>query len=427
MNPIESERAITSLVLNKGSEAALQAGDRLEMDLFTDNDCRAVLTYCLKQIDKGKYIDLELMPKNMIPVIASIETSEGGGASLAHLDHHLDVLETQADRRRLDDVASMIKEQITQGDVSSLENKVQEALYSTSRRKTGMTDAADSVNKTMLKLEEQIANPSAIMGFSTGFKRLNRLTQGQRKKKMWIVAGRPGGGKSTLAQMFADAAMKQSDAKVMVFSMEMSHDEWTERWISAYSKVNLQEALVEKLPSQLQRLNEAASMVSRLRYTIYDRPKLTRSNLVRLVRQAAAKGFNYFILDHLGLMRFPSNDRHVEFGVVTSELRGLCKSLDIHFTVLVQLNRKAEEAMAKGESLAMRHLAEADGPVQDCDVCIGIDGDGSLNVLKNRGGKSGDTIQVDQMLEYYTIREAAVASPEEVEKSLASFPPGASA
>lgn len=227
--------------------------------------------------------------------------------------------------------------------------------------------------------------------------------------------------------MFADAAIKRSDAKVLILSLEMSHEEWTERWISHYAQVNLQDALVQKLPSQLHRIQEAASRVARLRYSVYDRSKLTKSGLVRQVRQAASKGFDYIILDHLGLMRLDGRDLRISYGEVTSELRSLAKSLDIHVTVLIQLNRKAEEAMERGETLRLRHLAEADGPAQDCDVCLMLDHDGAIHVAKNRKGRAGDTIETDRKLETYTIREAEIATPEEVGRARISSPPGASA
>lgn len=418
-----SEFAIAGLVLDKGEAAVTALGDRLSLDLFENPHCIAVVGHCMKQVEKGKYVDLKVMPPKLLDSTREIMLSDGYGASMSHLEHHISELETQADRRRLDAAATLIKERITQDDVAGLESAVQEMLYTSRQKGSGIVDSKESVIKTMAALEEQITNENAIMGFDTGFRILNRLTQGQMRKKLWVVAGRPGGCKSLLAMMFADAAMKRSGAKVMVISMEMGHDEWTERWISHYAQVNLQDALVQKLPSQLERLNSAAAAVAKLPYSVCDKSKLTRSALVRVIRQAASKGFNYIVLDHLGLMRFAGTDLRLEMGEVSSELRGLAKSLDIHITVLIQLNRRAEEAMEHGDKPSLRHLAEADGPGQDCDVCLMIDTDGALVVAKNRKGRSGDTIETDRKLETYTIREAEVATPEEVARAFG--PPGA--
>lgn len=208
-----------------------------------------------------------------------------------------------------------------------------------------------------------------------------------------------------LAGTFARHAMTRSDARVHIISLEMSRDEWVRRFISAYSRVNISQAIIQKKPDQLERLNEAAAHVAKMPLTISDRSGLSIHALERLIRARAKAGDNYFILDHLGLMRMKPRETREEMGRITGLCKQLAKELDIHISVLIQLNRKAEEQMMEDQDPSLRMLAESDRPGQDCDVCLILDLDKNIHVVKNRNGAENVQIDVETQLEHCIMAE----------------------
>ena len=405
----EAENAIAVLCLEQGAIAVDQAGDRLDPKLFNDIECRRVIEYCISRVADGQFIDVSLIKD--IPFRDSclaIMCGAAIGASLSHLDYHLDELEKSAKRHQLYKVSKLIDDRILQDDVDSLMSTVVDSLFRGEDRDGGTLSARDATIEALDEIEALIADPRGILGFNTGFKRLNKLTQGQQRKKLWVIAGRPGSCKSLFAQVFADAAMKRSDAEVMIFSMEMPRSEWIQRWIANYSGVNVMDAIVAKLPSDLSRIQQAAGHVAKLPMAICDTPALTSSNLIRKIRRAARKGVNYFVIDHIGLLNLIGRELRIELGKMTKALKSLGKELDIHITILIQLNRKAEEAMERDEELTLRHLNEADGPGQDADVVLMLDKERTIHVVKNRGGKAGDMLQVIHLGPTFALKEVEV-------------------
>jgi KaiC/GvpD/RAD55 family RecA-like ATPase len=78
-----------------------------------------------------------------------------------------------------------------------------------------------------------------VEGLPTPFEPLTRKLGGLRKGEVYVIAGRTGQGKTSLALQFAIAALDQR-AGVLVFSMEMSHRDAFQRIAAIYGCVDLQ-------------------------------------------------------------------------------------------------------------------------------------------------------------------------------------------
>ena len=407
----DAQFAVASILLTFGAEAVYRSGDRLTPDLFSGSPKR-VAEYVLKQAESGKFVDFATIPRWLHDPAREVMIHPAAEKStLAHLDWHLDQLETQTLRERLDKASKLIADRLMHDDVQGLRQDALEILAHTPGEKSGMVTAKEAAMTTLAELETMITNPKGIMGFDTGWKNLNQATQGQMRKKLWVIAARPGGRKSLLAMHLANGAMKRSGAKVLIFSLEMPRQEWIQRWVSHYSGVDINQAIVEKRPWQLERIAASAGAVAKLPLAFVDKPKLTRSTLFRRIRAAAREGYNYFIVDHIGIMSLPFKDLRQELGEVSSGCKALAKELNVHITLLVQLNRRAEEAMERDIKPTVSHLAEADGPGQDCDVCIIIDNEHRLVVAKNRSGPC-PTIETEERLSTFTFVEAETVEPQ---------------
>jgi replicative DNA helicase len=401
-----SELAIAGLCVLHGAQAIDRMGDRLDTALFQSDHCRRVVDYVGDQCDRGKFVDLSTLEGTPVieDVMAVMVESKATGASLAHIDWHLSEVEKCAKRKRLNDVATTIKDRILQEDVDDLEEQVHAALAE-GLIDTGCTETAKAAClQAMAEIENRFTS-SRSMGMSLGLASLDSRTQGAQEKQFWVLAGRPGKGKSMLAGAMARNAVVLGGAKAHICSLEMTKAEWVNRLIQWYAMRNINEVLASKSQEDLILLNQAAGEVAKLPITISDRGNLTRSALMRQIKSQASQGANFFVIDHLGLLDLPRKEYQAELGKVSAQLKALAKKLNIFILALVQLNRPAELAMMRGEEPSLMHLADSDGPGRDADTVLMLDLNKDLHIPKNRNGPEGVKIPLDMNGRFMAVSE----------------------
>ena len=77
-----------------------------------------------------------------------------------------------------------------------------------------------------------------LMGVPTGFVLLDKMLGGFQKSDLVIVAGRPGMGKSSLGLSIAQNAAMRHDARVAVFSLEMSSEQVVQRLLAIETAID---------------------------------------------------------------------------------------------------------------------------------------------------------------------------------------------
>ena len=87
----------------------------------------------------------------------------------------------------------------------------------------GLVHIGDAVNDTIKKFEAIAKNPNAQIGLKTGFWGLDKaLNGGLQKGGLFLLAARPGVGKTSLAMNIVTNCASQSNAVCAVFSLEES-------------------------------------------------------------------------------------------------------------------------------------------------------------------------------------------------------------
>ena len=102
------------------------------------------------------------------------------------------------------------------------------AIESASERR--ITTAKEAASAYYDMFERLLNNPIELLGIPSGFKNVDLITGGMQKDQMIVVAGRPGMGKT--AYIISMAIQVAHRAPVVIWSGEMSEEEYTQRIIS---------------------------------------------------------------------------------------------------------------------------------------------------------------------------------------------------
>ncbi len=287
--------------------------------------------------------------------------------------------------------------------------------------RTGDTNATQHVGAlvrdSFQRIEDASRRGSATVGLSTGFERLDALTGGMQPGQFWIVAGRPGMGKTSLAMNIAVNAAWPVDgvAKVGVgvFSLEMPAHEVSTRLVCSEARVDLGKLRNASLqPDDWSRLTEAAQGVSSLPLWVDDTPGLSpmalRSKARRLRSECDRRKvkLGVIVVDHIGLMRGglgPKASREQEVSECSRSLKELAKELQCTVIGLSQLNRQVE-MRAKDKRPQLSDMRDSGSLEQDCDTAVFMyrdeyyhpdsktPGIAEAAVLKQRNGPTGKVL-----------------------------------
>ena len=123
----------------------------------------------------------------------------------------------------------------------------------------------ETVDEIVAEIEERFKNKSATpWGIPTGFLPLDNALGGLRDGSVYIIAGRPGQGKTAMALSIARNIL-MGGSPVAMFSLEMTKKELTMRLMAAHGDLNMMEVyrglLTEKEFKKLGRSVQVLSLI----------------------------------------------------------------------------------------------------------------------------------------------------------------------
>ena len=152
---------------------------------------------------------------------------------------------------------------------------------------------------------------------TTGFVDLDKMTNGLQKSDLIIIAARPAMGKTAFVLNMAQQAAIKADAKVLIFSLEMSKEQLGQRLLSMESRVEMQKIKTGKLDRKdWENINVALDRLSKAEIYIDDTPGISVMEIRNKCRRLKAeKGLDMIVVDYLQLMngdgRSESRQRYV--------------------------------------------------------------------------------------------------------------------
>lgn len=287
-----------------------------------------------------------------------------------------------------------------------------------SRHRKEAGTIATASNALLASLDQ----PAALRGATTGLVALDHKLNGYRAGQLYVIAGRPGMGKSA----FMCSSLRRTAGYgygVAIFSLEMTEEEIAARTIADMlddpGAPGFGDILTGKLSPEAKALaTEAAERLRDIPLHIDASPRLTFSEIAGRARQLKAKleaegrFLAVLCIDHMGLVtpsdRYRGN-KVAEAGEVSGAARALAKELDCCVILLCQLSREVEKRDDKKPIMAdLRWSGEIEqdahvvaflhrpwyylnsDPNADPYVVQGAKWSLDFLIRKNRNGETGD-------------------------------------
>lgn len=290
--------------------------------------------------------------------------------SAANVKSYAHIVADRAMERRITEAGQRIAEL---GDDESIQvddklETLHSELSGLERRDTVEVTNFDQIIKSRVQVIDGKFRGTAKRGLECGFKALDERFQGIGDTDLWILAARPAMGKTALAMNLVYNVARQGK-EVIVFSMEMSKEQLTDRLIAAAGSIPSNLVRSGKLEEEhWTPLSAGIAKLKGLKIHIIDIPAIDIHRAKAIARKFKRNGdIGLIMVDYLQLMRdTKAKTRFDEVSSVSRELKVMAKMIGCPVLALSQLNRGVEGQGNKRPSL--KDLRESGQIEQDADL-----------------------------------------------------------
>lgn len=270
-------------------------------------------------------------------------------------------------------------------------------------------------------------NREVLLGHDTGLQELDKFIPAICAGHMVVIAGTPGSGKTTLGLNIAERVALVGKVPALVFSMEMTDVELTNRSLASVGSVQLKHIAEGHSmgDSDWPGLTSAVNKLHDAPLILCDDASLTMRDIRQVCRTVKREhGLGLVAIDYIGLINAEnkSGSRYEQVTDISKSAKRLAKELGVPVVVLAQLNRgpnqRANKRPTKSD-LRDSGQIEADADVvvlvhRDMDSEAGQAGVTELIVDKNRHGPTG-TCRVQHQGAYHRFVDLVGYQPSDDE------------
>jgi len=376
------EAVLGALLLEKN--ALIEVVERLKPEMFYKDSHQKIYSSIINLFSKNKPVDIltvtsQLRKQGELEMIGDayyITELTNRVTSSANIEYHSAIIvEKFMQREAIRICTETINEAYDDtSDAFDIIEKNQAALFSviSDKRSNSAVDNSTLIAQKLIELKQP--EITGLVGVGSGYLAVDNLTNGWRKSELIIIAARPSMGKTAFALQLARNAAIDFDCPVLIFSLEMSKVQLSERLISSESNIFMDDLVKRRLtPYDAERIESASNkLLQTNKIFIDDTPSLSiieaRSKARRLKQQ---HNIGLIVIDYLQLMKGTSSKngiREQEVSSISQALKAIAKELDIPVIALSQLNREVEKTPTKRPNLS--HIRESGAIEQDADQVI---------------------------------------------------------
>jgi len=300
--------------------------------------------------------------------------------SAANYKSYYDIVIRDSVNRKLIRAARKIIETSTSStDEKTALSYAEKMVYDISRETessalVGMEEG-DIIGEVLHKFEMLQTDPDSFKGVPTGFKHLDRMTNGLQAGALIVLAARPGMGKTSLAMNLVEHAALRAGKTCAVFSLEMPRREIVQRLICSYANVSMANALAGKLSAkEWKKLMVAADKLKKSNIFIDDSSRVTPGEIISKCRRlkSTVGSLDLVMIDYIQLMSSGDSrtagaeNRQQEVASITRDLKIMAKELSVPVVALSQLRR------IQSKEPTLSDLRESGAIEQDADIVMFI-------------------------------------------------------
>jgi replicative DNA helicase len=384
---LEAEQALLSsmMVYPSAVSTVIEMGLKAE-DFFAEAHKR-LFQVMMSMQDEGKPIDsVSLISRcNDLKVLTAVggvnmimelsDTSVSG----ANTKYYVELIQNNVYLRNLITTSQLIAEEgfNAEADIDEVMDRAEKQILNVTRtrRTSEFRDAKEVVGHVLENIQKMSEQHSNITGTSSGYRRLDRITNGFQKGDLILLAARPSMGKTAFALNVALNAAQITDKAVALFSLEMPAEQLITRMLSVKSRINGSELRTGQFKSNQQwnALNEAAADLKNTKIYIDDSPSIRVAEIFSKCRKLQAEHpLSLIVIDYIQLIsgsgKGSSDNRQQEVSEISRALKALARELETPVMALSQLSRMVEQRA--GNKPQLSDLRESGSLEQDADIVL---------------------------------------------------------
>lgn len=340
--------------------------ERVPVEAFTLSEARPEMAADLFALTDAA------VPVSSVPFYADVVKRDGLRRRLAAVGAKLATIEPGTDSASVADEARRL---------------VDEAIGTTGQKVRFVADILPDVEERMRAKKVFVPSP---------WPTLNAAIGGFRPGAVYVVAARPGMGKTVVG---AQIAAQLAEGGVVAFSsLEMTADELVSRFVAERLSINVGHIKDSRMTAHdWQVFEQGRDRLESLRIAVDDRSGISVSDVRGFARSAARAGsLAGVVVDYMQLMTARQKmDRHLQVAEFSRQLKILAKDFQVPVIALSQLNRNSEQSALAVPKLS--DLRESGAIEQDADVVMLLRREGDfpresliIDVAKNRHGETGE-------------------------------------
>tara|TARA_R110000868_G_scaffold111743_7_gene301459 strand:+ start:2484 stop:3863 length:1380 start_codon:yes stop_codon:yes gene_type:complete len=414
---VPAEQAILGAVFLDANALLAAQEKRLTRECFSQPGHRKLWAAIEQQAEAGRPID----PITMAELLArrgDLDAVGGEGylieiatglATASNAAHYAEIIVRYAQNRLWLGVIEEAREQFYSERVQDPIAEAERILAKLHSRNgpDGLVSLEEVLKDYVINVLDERFKRDGVLGLETGFKHLDFHLNGLQSGRLYVIAGRPGMGKTALAlNMIRSAAVAlnadPAPASMLVFSLEMDRVELIDRFVAAQAKIKqglLFSGKVFTVAESMTRLGPAIDQLRKSCIKLCDASSMTATEIVSMARQMHRREpVKMIVVDYLGLVDVDgSSDRHdLKLAAVTGSLKRLAREMGCPVLLLSQLSRKVEDRKDRRPMLS--DLKDSGAIEADADVVMfcyrdeyyheDTDYPNQMDVIiaKNRGG-----------------------------------------
>ena len=412
---LEAEQSILgAMILDK--EAINTAIEKIHGDDFYSPANKEIFQAIISLFNKNEPVDLitlseELKRRDMlentggVTYLADLSSSI---ATTANTKYYCEIVEEKSILRQLISSCGDIigKSYEDSEEVNTIIEHAEKAVFDITqgRHKEGFSPLSEVLLSSFSQIEERAANQDELTGLTTGFIDLDNKLSGLQKSDLILLAARPSMGKTALGINIATNSALKADAKVAIFSLEMSKEQLVQRIIAATAHVDLQKIISGRLDENewMEIINSMAPL-SKANIFIDDTAGISLTELkAKCRRLKMEQGLDLIMIDYLQLMELGGRQesRQQEISSISRGLKMIAKEMDCPVIALSQLSRAPE--LRSDHRPILSDLRESGAIEQDADIVMFLYRDdyyhedsekqniGEIIIAKHRNGPTGN-------------------------------------
>lgn len=363
-------------------------------------------------------LSMQSQGQTVDPVTVLQAAGERGiGLSRAYVMELMEVTPTAAN---VEEYCKVVRESARLRALGSLAQNIQDAISANApadkilqaiTRSVESADSAAAQSGTYTPLEAMLAfwdhlgrrQSGEAMICTTGIASLdNTLGGGLLNSGLYILAARPGMGKTSVALNIADNVARNV-GPVLFVSLEMGVEQLQAKRLARLTGMDSERILMasDVTQEEMSALESAGSRLQDLPVEVSRAASATTGSISALARRI--KGLRLIVVDYMGKISVPGKySRYEEYTKVSGELKIIARQFNVPVLCLAQLNRANEGRQDKRPALS--DLRDTGAVEQDADGVVFLYREDyyeetpgnqdqtsitELIVAKNRHGKTG--------------------------------------